>query len=30
VTDHPTLSYWIEKEQEHWDEVGVDLGLRYA
>jgi exopolyphosphatase/guanosine-5'-triphosphate,3'-diphosphate pyrophosphatase len=25
---HPTLSYWIEKEQEHWDEVGVDLSLR--
>ncbi|WP_338771915.1 Ppx/GppA phosphatase family protein [Massilia sp. METH4] len=28
VSGHPTLSYWIEKEQEHWDEVGVDLGLR--
>ncbi len=28
VSGHPTLSYWIEKEQEHWDEVGVDLSLR--
>ncbi|HEX8601356.1 MAG TPA: Ppx/GppA phosphatase family protein [Pseudoduganella sp.] len=28
VSGHPTLSYWIEKEQENWDEVGVDLSLR--
>ncbi len=25
---HPTVSYWIEKEQEWWDEVGVDFSLR--
>ena len=25
---HPTLSYWIEKEQEWWDEVGVDFSVR--
>ncbi|RJG08567.1 Ppx/GppA phosphatase family protein [Massilia cavernae] len=25
---HPTIRYWIEKEQEWWDEVGVDLNLR--
>jgi exopolyphosphatase / guanosine-5'-triphosphate,3'-diphosphate pyrophosphatase len=30
VADHPTLSYWIEKEQEYWDEVGVDLAVRTA
>ena len=28
VADHPTLSYWLEKEQEQWDEVGVDFSLR--
>ncbi|QGZ42193.1 exopolyphosphatase/guanosine-5'-triphosphate,3'-diphosphate pyrophosphatase [Pseudoduganella flava] len=28
VAGHPTLSYWIEKEQEQWDEVGVDLSVR--
>lgn len=25
---HPTLSYWIEKEQQWWDEVGVDLNVK--
>ncbi|MGZ8288644.1 MAG: Ppx/GppA phosphatase family protein [Telluria sp.] len=25
---HPTIRFWIEKEQEWWDEVGVDLNLR--
>lgn len=30
VSGHPTLSYWIEKEQENWDEVGVDFGVRTA
>jgi exopolyphosphatase / guanosine-5'-triphosphate,3'-diphosphate pyrophosphatase len=25
---HPTLSYWIEKEQEWWDEVGVDFSVK--
>ncbi|MES3025197.1 MAG: Ppx/GppA phosphatase family protein [Pseudomonadota bacterium] len=25
---HPTLSYWIEKEQEWWDEVGVDFSMK--
>jgi exopolyphosphatase/guanosine-5'-triphosphate,3'-diphosphate pyrophosphatase len=28
VADHPTASYWIEKEQELWDEVGVDFSIR--
>lgn len=25
---HPTISYWIEKEQEWWDEVGVDVAVK--
>jgi exopolyphosphatase/guanosine-5'-triphosphate,3'-diphosphate pyrophosphatase len=25
---HPTLSYWIDKEAESWDEVGVDMTLK--
>jgi exopolyphosphatase/guanosine-5'-triphosphate,3'-diphosphate pyrophosphatase len=28
VASHPTLSFWIEKEQEYWDEVGVDFSVR--
>lgn len=28
VAEHPTLSYWLEKEQEQWDEVGVDFIIR--
>ncbi|WGG48677.1 Ppx/GppA phosphatase family protein [Rugamonas sp. DEMB1] len=28
VSDHPTVSYWMEKEQELWDEVGVDFSIR--
>ncbi len=28
VAHHPTVSYWIEKEQEWWDEVGVDFSVR--
>ena len=28
VAHHPTVSYWIEKEQEWWDEVGVDFCVR--
>jgi exopolyphosphatase/guanosine-5'-triphosphate,3'-diphosphate pyrophosphatase len=28
VAHHPTLSYWIEKEQEWWDEVGVDFSVK--
>ena len=28
VAEHPTLSYWLEKEQENWDEVGVDFAIR--
>ncbi|PWF49359.1 Ppx/GppA phosphatase family protein [Massilia glaciei] len=28
VSAHPTLSYWIEKEQEWWDEVGVDFSMK--
>jgi exopolyphosphatase/guanosine-5'-triphosphate,3'-diphosphate pyrophosphatase len=25
---HPTVKYWIEKEQESWDEVGVDFSVK--
>ncbi len=28
VAHHPTVSYWIEKEQEWWDEVGVDFFVK--
>jgi exopolyphosphatase / guanosine-5'-triphosphate,3'-diphosphate pyrophosphatase len=28
LAQHPTLTYWIEKEQEWWDEVGVDFTVR--
>lgn len=28
VTDHPTVSYWIEKEIENWSEVGVDFSIK--
>ena len=28
VSSHPTLSYWMEKEQEFWDEIGVDFSVR--
>ena len=28
VADHPTVSYWMEREQELWDEVGVDFSVR--
>jgi exopolyphosphatase/guanosine-5'-triphosphate,3'-diphosphate pyrophosphatase len=26
--DHPTLSYWMEKEKEWWDQVGIDFSIR--
>jgi exopolyphosphatase/guanosine-5'-triphosphate,3'-diphosphate pyrophosphatase len=28
VAHHPTVWYWIEKEQEWWDEVGVDFSVK--
>jgi exopolyphosphatase/guanosine-5'-triphosphate,3'-diphosphate pyrophosphatase len=28
VNSHPTLSFWMEKEQEFWDEIGVDFSVR--
>jgi len=28
VAHHPTLSFWIEREQELWDEVGVDFSIK--
>ena len=28
LAGHPTLAFWIEKEQEWWDEVGVDFSLK--
>jgi exopolyphosphatase/guanosine-5'-triphosphate,3'-diphosphate pyrophosphatase len=28
LDSHPTLAYWIEKEQEWWDEVEVDFSIK--
>jgi exopolyphosphatase / guanosine-5'-triphosphate,3'-diphosphate pyrophosphatase len=28
IAQHPTVSYWIEKERDWWDEVGVDLVVK--
>jgi exopolyphosphatase/guanosine-5'-triphosphate,3'-diphosphate pyrophosphatase len=28
VAHHPTVSFWMEREQELWDEVGVDFSIR--
>ena len=28
VANHPTVSYWIEKEREWWDEVDIDFLVR--
>lgn len=28
VSDHPTVSYWLQKEQECWDDIGVDFNIR--
>ena len=28
VAHHPTVAYWMEKEQELWDEVGVDFSIK--
>ncbi|MFJ7565789.1 Ppx/GppA family phosphatase [Herminiimonas sp. NPDC097707] len=28
VSAHPTLAYWMEKEKEAWDEVGIDFSIR--
>jgi exopolyphosphatase/guanosine-5'-triphosphate,3'-diphosphate pyrophosphatase len=28
LAGHPTLAYWIEKEQEWWDEVDIDFSFR--
>ncbi|NRR28767.1 Ppx/GppA family phosphatase [Oxalobacteraceae bacterium] len=28
VSDHPTVSFWIEKEQEFWDDVGIDFSVK--
>lgn len=30
VTDHPTVSYWIEKEKESWAEVGMEFSIRLS
>ena len=30
VAHHPTLSYWIEKERESWDEVDVDFIVKIS
>lgn len=28
VAEHPTVSYWLQKEREWWDQVGVDFVIR--
>jgi exopolyphosphatase/guanosine-5'-triphosphate,3'-diphosphate pyrophosphatase len=28
IAEHPTVSYWMEKEQEWWRDVGVDFVIR--
>ncbi len=28
IADHPTVSYWMEKEKEWWDQLGVDFTIR--
>ncbi len=28
LAEHPTLSYWLERERDWWDEVGIDFALR--
>ena len=28
IEKHPTLSYWIEKERECWDEIGVEMSVK--
>ena len=28
VASHPTLAFWIEKEQEWWDEIDIDFSVR--
>jgi exopolyphosphatase/guanosine-5'-triphosphate,3'-diphosphate pyrophosphatase len=28
VRNHPTVSYWMQKEQEWWGGVGVDFSIR--
>jgi exopolyphosphatase/guanosine-5'-triphosphate,3'-diphosphate pyrophosphatase len=30
VVDHPTLSYWLDKEHEHWREIGVEFSSRLS
>lgn len=30
VTEHPTMSYWMQKEQEWWRDVGVEFVIRAA
>ncbi len=30
VSQHPTVSYWIAKERDWWEEIGVDLVVRTA
>ena len=28
MVDHPTVSFWMQKEKEWWDQVGVDFSIR--
>ena len=28
VTEHPTLAFWMQKEKEWWDQVGMDFSIK--
>ena len=28
VARHPTVFYWLQKEKEWWDEVGIDFAIK--
>jgi exopolyphosphatase/guanosine-5'-triphosphate,3'-diphosphate pyrophosphatase len=30
VNDHPTLSYWMDKEKEAWGEAGIEFSMRLS
>jgi exopolyphosphatase/guanosine-5'-triphosphate,3'-diphosphate pyrophosphatase len=30
VSDHPTLSYWMDKEKEAWGEAGIEFSMRLS
>lgn len=30
VVDHPTLSYWLDKEREHWRDIGIEFSAKLS